>query len=150
MFTWSRHSAGLVAVAELAAFTHIAGVRKPLSVAVGTLFTAGTLRTAHCLFLVGVKGGTREANGCSPACLPPRVAALCFFVFCNPRHLPALHASPWASVLHLLLQSFRHTGLSPTALEQLSSIWDWEPPSEDAGASSAWHVLRTLARTTNK
>lgn len=46
-------------------------------------------------------------------------------------------------------QSFRATGLVPHALEELQSIWEWEPTGDDA-SSGAWHVLRQLAVTANK
>ncbi|KAL4435196.1 hypothetical protein ABPG77_001878 [Micractinium sp. CCAP 211/92] len=51
---------------------------------------------------------------------------------------------------HCLFTSFRATGLTPHAMEELQSIWEWEPPKGDAGASGAWHVLRQLAVTANK
>ena len=69
------------------------------------------------------------ARPCPPACLP------------SPACLPALPR----------LQSFRHSGAwRVRQLEDLSSIWDWEPPGSDAKQSSAWHILRQLAVTANK
>jgi len=48
------------------------------------------------------------------------------------------------------LQTFKGSGLRVEHLEELSSVWDWEPPTADTGASGAWHILRQLAVTANK
>jgi hypothetical protein len=134
VFAWSQHGVKLVVAAELAAFGLAAGVRAPLRVAAGTLLAAGSLRTAHCLFLVRGSRGGWVAQGCPVACGHR-----------SPSCFPPAHRLPTPSPL----QSFRD-GLQPHAIEELSSIWEWEPPAEDAGGSSAWHVLRQLAVTANK
>ena len=127
MFAFSKPSAALVVLAELAAFSIKAGPRLPLKVAAGTLLTLGTLRTWQFLIQASGQAGLRGRNPSrrlgSGAPTPPLV------------HPPSA-AAP---------QSIRHAH----QLEKgLPSIWDWEPPAQDS--SGAWHILRQLAMTANK
>jgi hypothetical protein len=149
-YAFSRQAGLLIVGAELAVFVVRCGVRMPLRVAVGTFFAAGTLRAGHCLVMV-----SRAVDQNLTACRcwqqwqngPVKDLLQLLALACPPARLPAWpHPSPLPR-----LQSFRHSGAwRVRQLEDLSSIWDWEPPGSDAKQSSAWHILRQLAVTANK